>query len=479
MSREHGQEALTPRQIGDLYWKKRKKMFAAAMGNTDFFYAAGAEHVWRTGRNGKDVPGDLDFIVLKGNEFKEWPPTAGGDDALTEGVMRAIQAKEQYAFLAKEAGNQDGFSARLDRMARILEKMLGLWFPASGIDEKTGKPVSGTIRRRSGEDLRVAAKEYEEEVRSFNDAALPRFGKAAPVSGKALAEGKVPITCRLVSPSDPGEYGKHIPENYLEQARKGELIIEAFYRGGDAEEGQFLGLSVTGIHLGWAEIVYLYFAGEKKKPEVIAEFLRAMIGIEYERSGGGLTGAFIEMPLSEADPAIQEGLRLAGMEVMEGKGNVYCFRLSDVREREMLWKASEAAQLLLLKDADSSLRKDLEHRMESDPMPIPVSMPVEWEEYLPELSMILLEEGNPAGAVLMAARGEFLVLELAYAATRTALPKLLGGVLRQALKLYGEDQELLVPIVARHSEELLERIVPGGMRYDYLGAVLWYAQWKN
>ncbi len=498
------EKSLTHRRIGDLYWKKRKKMFASAAGliekgkthgsiraalKEEKYYAARAERIRKAAlseaflKDGRPCFGNEDLPSVNGNEFKDRPPTASGDEVLEDAVAYALWVFGRYKEILENDRSKDRFPEELEQVTGLLGKTLDLWFEASGIDRETGDPVPPETKRSARAALPEAINAYEERARSlgresdYGREALSEALKPWPDRASArkmdIKEDTEGITGSLISGFDQGEFQGLIPEDYLEQVRRGELIATAVFME-EAGEKSFLGLSVTGVHAGWLEIVYLYFPEENRTPQSIARAVLYELKTGYRRNGGSLCGAFMEMPVSEAYPELREGLALAGLEVWEETGNVYQFTLSEVGDRNVFLKASKNASFCLLKDADGALLNGLERLMDEDTQPVAITPVVEWEDYLPELSMILFEEERPTGLMLISEQSGYLVIELAYVASKTALPKLIGGVLSRADLLYGPDQAVLVPIVVKNSGEILERVVPEGRRNKALESMMWF-----
>ncbi len=463
------EEALTPRRIGDLYWKKRKKMFASVAGlietgrasgsvrlalKEDAYYAARAQRIreYAAKEDGSEEP-----LVLNGNEFREHPPTACGDEALEDAVAYALRALKQY----KESDAE---------FAAFLEETLKLWFEASGINLETGEAVAIEARKKAKKILSERLAIYEKKVRSLNNYnagkgsfAEKAFSFEAGENGMGIIPDPDSLDCLWI-----------VPDNYMDQVRRGELTAVAYYTGEPENGGSLFGISVTGVHAGWLEIVYLYFPEENRTPEKMYELLSKELTACYKKHGGSLCGAFMELPVEEAYPALREALRMAGMEVWEEKGNVYQFALSELEEKEFLLKAAGEGSVLSLGNTGASALKSLERMMDEDARPVAVSLPVRWKDYSDDLSMVCFEDEKPTGLLLVSEKGGCLVVELAYTASKTALVKLLGGAIRQAELLYPEDQKVLVPIVVKNSAEILARIVPRGRRNGLLEAMLWF-----
>ncbi|MBQ7506710.1 MAG: hypothetical protein IJT05_05210 [Lachnospiraceae bacterium] len=283
---------------------------------------------------------------------------------------------------------------------------------------------------------------------------------------------------KLITGFSSEDYVKLVPENYMAQLRRGEMTAVAVFLERRGEDPELAGLAVTAVHASWLEIVYLYLPVEIRTPYRIADFLTYVIRQACRRNETDLIGAFVEIPYDELYMAYKTALRMIGMELSEVQGNVYQFPLSEITGKEALLKAGEKAELLPLQKADIHLLNRLERMMEEDSRPVAASPLMEWDEYNQELSLICFEKEEPTGLILISEAGEYLVLELTYTVSKTALPKLLGGVLARTDGLFPADKKVLVPIAVINSAEILIRMVPTGRRNSVLEGTLWFDEQK-
>ena len=278
-------------------------------------------------------------------------------------------------------------------------------------------------------------------------------------------------TDRYIRPDMLEEYAFCIPKNYHEQIRNGELTAIATYDG-NPENGRLFGVIVTASHQGWLEIVWAYTGKEYRLEVQTAEFLRYCI--RREQKTGRYIGAFCEIHMEEATALHRDVLALCGMEMHTVKNNIYELRLSDIRHRDMLMKAAEKEECISLEEADEDILELAEETIADDERPVPVPSSIEWESYDPELSRICIEDDEPKGVLLFSKAADYLVLELAYTVSQSALPAMIGSALSKAEELYPEDQKILVPIVGRGVGDILEKMAPDAERGEILQAVMWF-----
>ncbi len=276
---------------------------------------------------------------------------------------------------------------------------------------------------------------------------------------------------RYIRPDMLKEYAFCIPQNYYDQIHKGELTAIATYEG-NPEDGHLFGVIVTASHQGWLEIVWAYVGEEYRQEVQAAEFLRYCI--RRERKTGRYIGAFCEIHMEEATALHRDILVLCGMELLTVKNNIYELRLSDIKHKDMLLQAAEKEECISLEEADEDILELVEETIADDDRPVPVPSSIEWENYDPELSRICIVDDEPKGVLVFSKAADYLVLELAYTSTPSALPAMLGSALSTAEELYPEDQKILVPIVGRGVGDILGKMAPDAERGDTLQAVMWF-----
>ena len=269
------------------------------------------------------------------------------------------------------------------------------------------------------------------------------------------------------------KYEFAIPKGYFEQIERGELNAVAVYEGEVTDEC-FYGAYVTAVHAGWLELVWIYLPEERRHASAEAELLRYCMVREQQKRNFELEGAFFEIHEEEVTQHLKDALALAGMEVWEEQGNVYEFAVKDVAERARLIRAARLANIKTLAEAEPELLEQVEEVFQTEERPVPIDSFVDWEEYVPEISMICIQEDRPTGVLLFTRAGKYLVLELAYTTTKNALALMLGRALSVVQEQYSEDQRILAPIAVKRSREILEKLVPDGTRSGLLEALKWF-----
>ncbi|MCR5098489.1 MAG: hypothetical protein K6B14_06030 [Lachnospiraceae bacterium] len=265
------------------------------------------------------------------------------------------------------------------------------------------------------------------------------------------------------------EYEDIIPRNYHGEINTGELLAMAIYE----EDDSLYGIMVTDVVDDWLYLVWFYLADPDIKMVEKASFVRYCITQAKGIYDQHLVGAFMEVyPDEEEMRDIKDVMFLVGMNVREAKSNIFEFSLSQVEGVDALKKAATKMECKSLSDMESGDLNVIENMMQEDVRPIPVPMIMDWDSYLPDISVFGIKRKVPCGALLFSMREETLVAELAYAADPVALPAMLGAAYEKAMEIYGGDQRVTVPVVVNKTENLVEKIVPKADRADVLEGVL-------
>ena len=278
-----------------------------------------------------------------------------------------------------------------------------------------------------------------------------------------------------ITESNIAEYKEYLPASYVEPICYGEFSAAAVYDHvlvGDKEEKALFGLYITAVHVEWLEFVWFDVIDSAVETVEKGLFLSYILNREMQRRPEELKGAFVELHPEEAWEDVQEALALAGMEAHETENNYFEFALSQVRKRDQLEKTGGGFACIGLGQASQEQKDALDELMQNDERPIPVPVYIEWEEYHQEISCICLKKGIPCGAVLISRQGSYLLFELAYSTVPTALPVVFGYALREALRICGEEQRILVPVVVNKTDSLMEYFVPGIKRETILVGIM-------
>ena len=267
------------------------------------------------------------------------------------------------------------------------------------------------------------------------------------------------------------EYEEHIPENYRSQIEMGEIEALAIYRK-TGEKKDFLGVTLTADHNGWLEIIWVSIVKELFQDVLAADVLRYRL--EKARLSRKYVGAFAELHKEEETSVHADILLLAGFNLTETENNNYEFTLKDLTDVRLIEAAADKINCISVSQASEEQLYDIETVMERDERPIPAPDEIYWEEYEQDLSVISVEADKVTGLLLFKEEDDYLVLELAYSNSQTALPAMLGTAYRIATGKYKDNKKILVPIVGKGIKEIINKLVPGAKRGKIYEAECWF-----
>ena len=137
--------------------------------------------------------------------------------------------------------------------------------------------------------------------------------------------------------------------------------------------------------------------------------------------------------------------------------------------------AAEKLSCTPLIAAGDDIKAFLEKSVTNDERMIPVSLPIPWNEYLQEISLIHAnEKKNTSGMFLFSKIGDTVVFDLAYTSNAVIMASLIGNAIKIADSIFDPGQKILVPIVSEATRPLIERLVPKAHRDELLEAILWF-----
>ncbi len=279
----------------------------------------------------------------------------------------------------------------------------------------------------------------------------------------------------LIHSANIMNYQEYIPINYHEQIIKGELSAIVTYDG-DKDDGNIVGVSVTGSHAGWLEIVWIA-AGENYRQDVqVADFIRYVI--RRSRKNRDYIGAFTEIHMDEDTSFHNDVLILAGMEIIKAKNNLFELKLSEVDEGNIPGVSEQEVETIFLKDASDAQLNELEDLFYDDSRALPVPAYMDWDVYNESLSVISLNAGKPTGAFLVTEVKDYLLVNLIYGTNPKTVPALINTAFFKAKEMYGGEKKILMPLVERRAADIVKKIVPDVHRGDIMQAVVWFRKRK-
>lgn len=272
---------------------------------------------------------------------------------------------------------------------------------------------------------------------------------------------------QLIDSKDIEKYGNLIPECFHERIRREELFAvetrDPCYPGLD-----LIGVTVSGVRDSWAEILWYSMTDNYNHPFYVRELIRKRV--RDAKLGGEAAGVYCSFPKDFENGKIAEILSDIGFEVREASSRVLQFTLRGLNS-ERLPEHIDRSSFIPVKFADTLTLRKLSSLMADDPRNIPVDIPVPWERYDPELSIIHLEKGVPAGTILITRRDNRISADLAYETTPTGILRLVSFLIKEAEKKLSPDTIVTVPIVNDRLFSVMKIIAPEAERKELVKAV--------
>ncbi len=277
-----------------------------------------------------------------------------------------------------------------------------------------------------------------------------------------IPDSSVRITEKNVLPGSLSDYPGMIPENYMEQIENSSLKVTAYDMDGD-----FLAVSITGVHSGWLEIVWVTF--KEVKVENAKKLLSYMIYTAKEK--GIYRGIFAELHMAPETELMKQVLSACGMHIHERKNNLYECRMEDVVEDKTLTAAASKISCMPLLFFSEPELDEIEQIIYEEAGSVPVPLPIPWGNYRQDLSIVHYDpEKKSLGLFLVSKVGDTFVIDLMYGKNPMVTAAILGTVVKTAKEELENNQKILVPIVLEATRPLVEKLAPTATREDLVSA---------
>ncbi len=224
---KNGNETLTAREKGDIYWQKLKYYLQSAKdkNNTEVLERKGlgiAKEVFD--KCDEDITDEVkkDGLHITGNEFAKRPPTAAGERAYKESITYAVRVcrfLEKYLASGAKDTEDEILIEYIKKIVVVMKQVVNTWFLANGLDYETGKPADESYILAAVERLDKDISTYEESVLGFK-----RFVARAYI--KELKKSFPEMKKKYVSAED--EFSEYILNNAGNYDANKKIIKRAF-----------------------------------------------------------------------------------------------------------------------------------------------------------------------------------------------------------------------------------------------------------
>ena len=271
----------------------------------------------------------------------------------------------------------------------------------------------------------------------------------------------------LIPAEDTARYGALIPDYYHEGIRQQEYYAVATYAPGLDDE--LAGVVIMGVNDTWARILWYgvteEYAGSEAEEEMISSRIRDA------EAFGEAEGIIAEFPASFGKDRFMNLFGSLGFETEETESNVAEFSLGSI-EKDKLPEADGRNDIIPLKEAEDSVLRELGNLMANDIRNIPVEIPVEWDRYDKDLSLVHMDGDVPAGLILITRSDDHVSVDLAYEKETGNIMALLAALVLNGEKILEPDTRIVIPVVDQRIFGLLKEIAPEAKRGGLLKATL-------
>ena len=288
-------------------------------------------------------------------------------------------------------------------------------------------------------------------------------------NGTLSAEGRPvynpDITEQRLHPSAIADYSDQIPENYVSQIKNASLTVKTYHDG-----DRFLGLTITGVHSNWVEIVWLS-RGDDVSDDEVGQLLALIVDRAYAEKK--YLGVFIELHVVPETAAMEKILNTVGMQTIHVKNNLYEFTYKDIVMFDKLLLATQKLPCTPISMLSEDTKIAMEDVVYGDKGPVPVALPIPWSSYRQDLSVANYDKKlADTGLLLVSEVGDTLVVDLLYGKNPVITAALIGNAVKNAEGIVSPDQKFLVPIVLEATRPLVEKLVPNATREDLVEAFI-------
>jgi len=251
-------------------------------------------------------------------------------------------------------------------------------------------------------------------------------------------------------------FSKIIPNIYFERIKSGELlavaIIDSFY------DNALIGCLVLGRQNNWVEILHFYISDDYIT-DVYAPLIIRQLFRRLEISATDSIGIFSDFSVTDYNASIERSFRESGFDIDQTDGGIFSFNLSQIK-RSLMIKNASSNNILLLKDADEHILHSMQSVIQEESKIVPIRLPINWDDYDKDLSLIRLSDGKPAGLILVQRNDRDVTVSLGYDTDAKGFLKSISALVEQADKILPLETECYIPVVNDSLIELIKYIVP-------------------
>ncbi|MCR5409966.1 MAG: hypothetical protein K6E90_03185 [Lachnospiraceae bacterium] len=269
----------------------------------------------------------------------------------------------------------------------------------------------------------------------------------------------------LISPEDIGLYGAFIPECYHEGLKKQEIFAIATFAPG--LEDDLVGVVIMGVGGSRANILWFVTAEGYEGSDAEMEMIYSRV--RDAEVFGDAEGISAEFPISFGKERFMSLFGSLGFATEETVSNVVEFPLGSIN-KERLHEKADHSGIMTLKETDTRVLHELGNLMANDSRNIAIEIPVEWDRYDGDLSLVHMDGHIPVGLILVTRTEDHVCVELAYEHTPKGILRLVSVLVSNAEKHLSPDTKIVIPVLEQRIFGLLKVIAPKAVRGGLLKA---------
>ena len=276
------------------------------------------------------------------------------------------------------------------------------------------------------------------------------------------------LVSERIEPKSLEIFGNLIPEALKEEIRSEELFAVASFDTADADE-PLVGVTVMGTADLWAQIVWYALTPSYDTPRYLGRMIRERVTDAL--AAGEAEGVYAALPTYERTKADARAFAAEGFEIVDSKSNVLSFALESLKT-DKLPEMKDPKEFISLGKADDRTLRMLANHMAHDARNVPVEIPVRWEQYDKDLSIIRMEEENPIGVALVRIKDGTAYISLVYEKEPRDFLRMISVLIRRGTEKLDKSTQVIVPIVDERIFEVMKAIAPDAERASQTKAYL-------
>ncbi len=252
-----------------------------------------------------------------------------------------------------------------------------------------------------------------------------------------------------------------IPASYLNPVLNRELL--AVLLVDQFSDNECVGIVIFGPRDNVIEIRHIeLFNGYDTQDNAI--FVLSSKFSEFEHFyGDSFSGVLASLSATADFNLWSDAFSSCGFQVSEAQGELFSFNLSQVQKKYMIKNLSYNS-IVFLKNTDDYLLRAILSLIQEDPRPVPIELPINWDDYDPDLSFIRTDNGVPKGLMLVKRENDFVSIELGYDNDAKGFLKSISVLVNRSDELLSPDTLCIISAVNASLIPIVQKLIPDAKR---------------